>query len=123
MTKSNPNVKRYEIGLGWKPNVNVGVDFDLDVSAFILGANGKLVSNNHFIYYKQLVSPNGFVTHTGDNTTGEGDIGDAETMYVDFDKSTSTEKTIVFVVTIHDAVKNRQNFGHVRDAYIRILEF
>lgn len=120
LTKSNPAVSKYEIGLGWKENENVGAKFDLDVSAFVLDSSGKLTSAENFVYYKNLSSPNGFVTHTGDNTTGEGD-GDDETMFVDFDKAVGTEKSIVFVVTIHDADVHNQNFGQVRDAYIRIL--
>jgi tellurium resistance protein TerD len=37
LTKTNPSVKKYKIGLGWNPNnTSTGSPFDVDVSAFIL---------------------------------------------------------------------------------------
>lgn len=49
LTKTNPAVKVFKVGLGWNPNTTAGQTFDIDVSAFILGANGKRVSDNHFV--------------------------------------------------------------------------
>jgi tellurium resistance protein TerD len=107
------------VGLGWDTNESVGSDFDLDASAFCLGSNGKLPGGDHFIFYNNLALPNGAVTHTGDNLTGEGE-GDDETIMVDMSKDGGAIEEIVFVVTIHDAEGRRQNFGQVRNAFIRI---
>lgn len=120
LTKTNPGVNSYKIGLGWNPNTAVGGTFDIDVSAFILGADGKRLSDSHFIFYNNLKSPNDAVIHTGDNTTGEGD-GDDETLIVDFSKIEDTANEIIFVVTIHDAAAKNQNFGQVGGSYIRIM--
>jgi len=60
------------IGLGWDPNEGTGYDFDLDASVFILGENKKLLSDNHFVFYNNLKSPNEAVVHTGDNRTYRG---------------------------------------------------
>lgn len=119
LTKTNPGVTAFQVGLGWNPNTAVGGTFDVDVSAFILGEDGKRLSDKHFVYYNNLASPSGSVTHNGDNTTGEGD-GDDETLVIDFSKATVEEKKIVFVVTIHEAVAKNQNFGQVGGSYIRI---
>ncbi len=120
LTKTNPSVKSYRVGLGWSANAAVGATFDIDVSAFILGENQKRVSDSHFVFYNNLKSPNDFVVHTGDNLTGIGE-GDDEVLLVDFSKATDMEKSIVFVVTINDAEIKRQNFGQITNAYIRIL--
>lgn len=119
LTKTNPAVKKFTVGLGWNPN-STGDTFDVDVSAFIVGADGKRISNDHFVFYNNLKSPNDFVTHTGDNLTGEGD-GDDETLIVDFSKVSPEEKAIMFVVTIHEADTKKQNFGQISGSYIRIL--
>jgi tellurium resistance protein TerD len=121
LTKTNPNVKKFKVGLGWNPNTAVGGTFDVDVSAFVLGENGKRVDDNHFVFYNNLKSPRDFVVHNGDNTTGEGD-GDDETLVVDFSKVSAEDKQIVFVVTIHDAIAKNQNFGQVSGSYIRISD-
>ena len=120
LTKTNPSVKKFKVGLGWNPNTSVGGTFDIDVSAFVLGTTGKRISDAHFVFYNNLKSPNDFVVHTGDNTTGEGE-GDDESLLVDFSKVTPEEKAVIFVVTIHDATAKNQNFGQISGAFIRIL--
>ncbi len=72
------NMNMALIGLGWDTNrYDGGKDFDLDASAFLLNADGKVRKDEDFIFYGNLKSSDGSVTHTGDNLTGEGD-GDDE---------------------------------------------
>lgn len=118
LTKDNPGVQQFTVGLGWNPD-DTGKEFDLDVSAFILDENKKLISENHMVFYNNLKDPEESVVHSGDNRTGEGD-GDDETLKIDFSKINPAAKEIVFVVTIHNADTRNQNFGQVRQSYIRI---
>lgn len=112
---------KFTIGLGWDTNSsNTGVDFDLDASAFILGENKKLLSDEHFVFFNNLQSPDGAVVHTGDNLTGEGE-GDDETILVDLSKISPNASEIVFVVTIHKADERNQNFGQVHNSLIRVF--
>lgn len=120
LTKTNPSVKKFTVGLGWNPNTSGGQQFDVDVSAFILGENGKRISDGHFVFYNNLKSPNDFVTHTGDNRDGQGE-GDDESLIIDFSKASPQEKSVVFVVTIDKAAERNQNFGQISGAFIRIL--
>ena len=97
------------VGLGWDTNrYDGGYDFDLDASAFLLGANGKLQRDEDFIFYNNLESRNKAVVHTGDNLTGDGD-GDDEVIMIDFTKIPSDIQKIAICVTIHDAVARGQN--------------
>ena len=110
------------VGLGWDVNhYTGGSDFDLDASAFLLGANGKLGRNEDFIFYNNLKSRNGAVVHQGDNLTGAGD-GDDEVIIIDFTKIPADIERISICVTIHDAAARRQNFGQVSNAYLRIAK-
>lgn len=114
------SIQQFNVGMGWDTNeTDSGQSFDLDASAFMLNANGKALSENHFIFYNNLKSPEGCVEHTGDNTTGAGD-GDDETIKVNLSKLPQGCEKITFVVTIHDAEGRRQNFGQVRNAFVRI---
>lgn len=108
------------VGLGWDTNRYDGsADFDLDASAFLLGANGKVRSDDDFIFYGNLQSKDGSVTHTGDNLTGEGD-GDDETLFIDFSKVPADVQKIAITVTIYEAQERGQNFGQVSNAYVRV---
>jgi len=113
---------KFTIGLGWDTNTSsTGAAFDLDASIFIMGDNKKLLSDEHFIFYNNLKSPDGAVEHTGDNLTGDGD-GDDEQIMVDLNKIAPQASEICIVVTIHEAANRRQNFGQVRNSFIRIFD-
>ncbi len=121
LTKSNPGLKRAIIGLGWDTNkYSGGYDFDLDASAFLVGANGRVNNDKDFIFYNNLEGGNGSVIHTGDNRTGDGD-GDDEQIIIDFTKVPDGIHTVAITVTIHDAIPRAQNFGQVSNAYVRLV--
>lgn len=111
------------VGLGWDPNTSGGDDFDLDASAFMLGKNGKLPADEYFVFYNNLASPDGAVSSSGDDQTGgNSEEGDDETITVDLEKVNPAVEQIIFTATIHKADERRQNFGQVRNAYIRIYD-
>jgi tellurium resistance protein TerD len=120
LSKEAPGLTKILVGLGWDPRATDGAEFDLDASAFLLGATGKIRSEADFIFYNQLKSADGSVEHTGDNRTGDGD-GDDELLKVDLSRVPADVDKIAFTVTIHDAEGRKQNFGQVSNSFIRIV--
>ncbi|GAA3701955.1 TerD family protein [Arthrobacter ginkgonis] len=120
LSKADPGLRRAIIGLGWNPRTTTGAPFDLDASALLLGDNGKVRSQDDFVFYNQLSSKDGSVVHQGDNRTGEGD-GDDEQIAIDLDLVGPDVKRIVIAVSIDQADSRGQNFGQVRDAYCRVV--
>lgn len=120
LSKTDPTLKNVLIGLGWDARASDGADFDLDASLFMVGENGQVAEDAWFIFYNQLHSPCGSVEHTGDNRTGAGD-GDDEAIKVALEKVPANIYSLVIAVTIHDAEARRQNFGMVRDAFVRLV--
>lgn len=121
LTKTNPGLKKAIIGLGWDTNkYSGGYDFDLDASAFLVGADGKVINEKDFVFYNNLQGVNGSVIHTGDNRTGEGD-GDDEQLVIIFDKVPEHVHKVAITVTIHDALQRAQNFGQVSNAFVRLV--
>lgn len=120
LSKTDPNLKKVLLGLGWEARSTDGGDFDLDASLFMVTDNGKVRSDADFIFYGQLRSACGSVEHTGDNRTGAGD-GDDEALKIILDQVPANITRLVVAVTIHEAEARRQNFGMVRDAFIRIV--
>ncbi len=121
LSRVAPSLKRIHVGLGWDARSSVGAAFDLDASVFMLGSDGRVLGDDHFIFYHQTKSPCGSVMHTGDNQTGDGD-GDDESVHVDLDKVPANVQKLAVTVTIYDAGPRRQNFGQVEGASIRIVD-
>jgi tellurium resistance protein TerD len=120
LSKTDPNLARVLVGLGWSARVSNGLDFDLDASLFMVTETNKVRGDHDFIFYGQLKSKCGSVEHTGDNRTGEGD-GDDETLTLILSMIPPEIKKLVIAVTIHAADERKQNFGMVQDAFIRIV--
>jgi tellurium resistance protein TerD len=120
LSKAAPNLTQVMVGLGWDARTTVGADFDLDATALMCGADNKVLSDSHFVFYNNLRSPDGSVEHTGDNLTG-GSAGDDEVINVDLAKLPPECDKVVFAVSIYEAEPRRQNFGQVRNAFIRIV--
>lgn len=110
---------RVVMGLGWDPIKKKGffgskeVEVDLDASCVMFDEGGKLVDT---VWFRQLVSKDGSITHTGDNRTGAGD-GDDEQILVDLHKIPATVKSLVFVVNSFTG----QNFTQIDNATCRIV--
>ncbi|MDV6167228.1 TerD family protein [Flavobacterium sp. DG1-102-2] len=116
------NAPKFTIGLGWDVNTtSTGAQFDLDASVFIMGDNKKLLADEFFVFYNNLKSPDDAVEHTGDNLTGDGD-GDDEQIVVDLSKVDLRVSELSIIVTIHDADTRKQNFGQVRNSFVRIVD-
>lgn len=120
LSKTDPDLTRILVGLGWDPRATNGIEFDLDASAFLLDTSGKVRGESDFIFYNQLRSPDGSVEHTGDNRTGAG-AGDDEVIKVDLGRVPAYVDKIAFTVTIHDAQARGQNFGQVGNSFIRVV--
>lgn len=136
--KIDIGLSKLTIGLGWDPNEGTGFDFDLDASAFLLNKDRKLNNEAHFIFYNNLCGlshdkdnpceKNGCtvgeygVRHTGDDPDGNSSDGDDdEAIMVSLDIVPSEVEEILIVVTIEDFEARKQNFGQVRNSYIRIV--
>ena len=114
LMRENPNLTAVEVSLGWRVQ---NLACDMDASAFLLGSNGKVVGDEWFVFYGQTSSPDGSVVHHGERGgTGE------ETLSIDLKKLHPSVKRIVFILTIHEALRQRLNFGMVSDAYIQVRD-
>lgn len=120
LSKEAPGLAAVTVGLGWDVRRTDGAAFDLDASAFVVGANDKVLSDANFVFYNNRTSPDGAVVYSGDNRSGEGE-GDDESIRIDFAKLSPDAKKVVIAVTIHEGEINGQNFGSVQNAFARVL--
>lgn len=120
LSKEAPGLTAVLIGMGWDVRATDGKDYDLDASAFMCKADGKVRKDSDFIFYNNKKSEDGSVEHTGDNRTGEGE-GDDESIKINLAAVPAEIEKIFFTVTIHEGEKNNQTFGQVQNAFIRVV--
>jgi tellurium resistance protein TerD len=106
LTKEAPGLTNVVVGLGWDVRTTTGTDFDLDASAIVVGADGRVLSDKHFVFFNNL--------------TGEGE-GDDEQVKVNLAGLAAEADKVVFPVSIYDADARSQSFGQVRNAFIRVV--
>ena len=121
LSKEAPGLDRIMVGLGWDVRATDGQDFDLDASAFLCNAGGKVRSDMDFCFYNNKNVASGAVIHQGDNRTGEGD-GDDEQIEITLSKLPADVDKVAVVVTIHNGDQNGQTFGQVSNAFIRLVD-
>ncbi|WP_432485736.1 TerD family protein [Kineococcus esterisolvens] len=114
------SLTRVSMGLGWDAVAKgflgrrKSIDVDLDASCLLFDAAGQLVDT---VWFQQLRSKDGSVTHTGDNLTGEGE-GDDEVIVVDLPAVPARVTTLVFTVNSFTG----QDFSSIENAYCRLLD-
>lgn len=118
LTKKNTGVKKVDFCGGWDV-AESGADFDLDLGAYLLNANGKITGAQDVVFFNHMEVPG--VRLNGDNRTGIGE-GDDEVISLDLSKISPNVSRIVFAITIFDAVNRRQSFGMVNNSYVRLLD-
>ena len=142
LKKTENNLSQVTIGLGWDIQAQKksffglfggGADYDLDVIAFLVGANGKVnnlgrdaqgnvtLQNGDVVFFNNQYHGSGHIWLTGDNRTGAGD-GDDEQIIVKLNDLSQQYHKVVFVVQIYKAVENKQHFGQVNNAFIRAVD-
>lgn len=142
LKKVNDELNEVTIGLGWDVAKTKGFlgsifgkteDYDLDAICFLLGRDGKVINlgmvvngewtlkNGDVVFYNSLRHPSGSVTLTGDNRTGEGD-GDDEQIIVRLNQIPPEYHRLVFLTCIYQGIQKKQNFGGVKNAFIRAVD-
>ena len=111
---------RVVMGLGWDASAKglfgrrKSIDVDLDASCLLFDARGALVDQ---VWFQQLRSRDGSVTHTGDNRTGAGE-GDDESIIVDLTAVPAAVTSLVFTVNSFTG----QDFTQIENAFCRLLD-
>ena len=128
LTKESEKLTRVIVGLGWDEVQRKKLGFfapkpqsiDCDASALML-KNGKLKGKKDIVYFGNLRHFTDTVMHMGDNLTGEGD-GDDEQIVIDLARVPQEYDRIVLVVNIYQAMKRKQHFGLIQNAFIRLVD-
>jgi tellurium resistance protein TerD len=115
LTKQAPGLTEVTVGLGWQANTGC----ELDASALLCDQSGKVLSDEHFVFFNNLSSPEGSVRHSG----GGSPVGDDDQQIrIDLTRVPAEVAKIVFPVSLHEGTTRGQTFGQVHRAHIRVLD-
>ena len=118
LTKSVPSLNHVKVGLSWDQSILNGQSPDADASAFMLGENGKIPSEDFFVFYNNPKSGDGAVCYGGDNKTGAGE-GDDEEINISLNQVSSQVVQIMLTITINNTDAGF-HFGNVNNASVRV---
>ena len=118
LTKRNPGLKKVSLGAGWDI-ANNGLDYDLDIAAFLLDSNNKFNTVSNIIFFNNKESQG--ISLAGDNRTGAGE-GDDEVININLEEINPNIAKIVFFFFLHEAQAKRQTFGMVENSYVRLVD-
>lgn len=113
-------VKVLRVAAGWDLKEFDGENIDVDLSCFILDKDGKTRDDADFVFYNNLKSGDLAVRHLGDNRDGFGERDD-EAIIIDINALAYNVYKIVFVASIYFADERKQDFTHVDNAYVRVV--
>ena len=119
--------QKFHIGLNWefpiKRKYFLGhtdeYEYTIDLVAFMIGTNKQLLSDDYFVFYNNLTSPDKALTHSDDYQFCECPE-DCEFIYVDLTKVNPEIKEIIFAISIYEANDFHLEFGKFSEGYIRI---
>lgn len=121
LNELDQTIRVMRIAAGWDLKTFVGEDnLDVDLSCFMLNKDGKTREDGDFVFYNNLKSADMSVRHLGDNRDGFGE-GDDEAIIVDISSLSFDIYKIVFVVSIYLADEKKQNFTHVENSFVRVM--
>lgn len=116
LAKASDSLRRVRAVLSWQTPQNVFPKYDLDISAFLLGSNAKMLDEDSLVFYNQEAAPDGSVWKTEDEREGG-----SEELIIDITKLSPAVAEISLVVTIHKAEQRRQSFDQVKGSMIEIF--
>jgi stress response protein SCP2 len=112
LTKNNPDMNLLHIGFDWL----APKQFDVDVSAFLLGHDDKIVREEDFVFYGQPVSSNGSVSLEESLSTIE-----KQHFLINLPNVSDEVQKISFTLTIYESELNGYTFQDVSDIKLRIV--
>ncbi len=124
-------LKSLTVGLGWDAAVKKkgGIlgffsaepdRIDCDASVFLC-KDGKVAGLDDVVFFENLKHKSGAIEHKGDNKTGKGDGDDEQIEIHPLDIPREYDK-LIFIVNIFNPIQKKQNFGMIKNAFIRFVD-
>ncbi len=112
LTRGNPGLKSLIVEIGWRAPASM----EIDASAFLLGAQAKVSSDEDLIFYNNPVTP--YISYKDIPVAESSGLKHFE---IELDKVPTETMRIAFAITLYNGESRNQMFGQMGDAHCRIL--
>ena len=116
LTREIPNLTGVVLGVRMNPGAEQLVADNLVVATILCDASGKALSDEHFVFFNQLASPDLSVRQM-EEVLGR----DTEQIEIDLDQVPAQIARIVIVVYLNEGTAKRRSLGQLRECVIRVL--
>lgn len=114
LTAENPGLDTVLLGIGWEMIPSKGPQAELVPLVLMCGPDGQAVSDDHLVFFNQLISPDGSIAFAGND--------DQEQIDVQLNHIPDTVAKIVVLLYVDPDVRGPGTFGAVRNVYIRVAD-
>lgn len=112
LTAENPGLEHLVVGMGWDSIPSNGPQAELVPFALMCDASGEAVSNDHLVFFNQLVSADSSMAFLGD--------GDQEQIDVQLNLVPEEITKIIFLAYVDPEFRGQGTFAAVRSSHIRV---
>lgn len=112
LTAENPGLEKVLLGIGWDMVPSRGPQAELVPMVIMCGRDGRALSDDHLVFFNQIVSPDGSVAFAGTE--------DQEQIDVHLPGVPESVAKIVVLLYVDPDVRGPGTFAAVKNAYLRV---
>lgn len=116
LTREIPNLTGLVVGVHWNVGSETALGDNLVLATILCDAAGRALSDQHFVFFNQLSSPELSVSQL-DQALG----GDQEQVEIDLSAVPSQVERIVTLIYINEGPAQRRTLGQLRSCVVRVL--
>jgi tellurium resistance protein TerD len=117
LTREIPGLTGVVLGVRWNAGGETVLDESMVMATILCDPGGKALSDEHFVFFNQLASPE-LSVHRMDHALG----GDKEQVEVDLAAVPAEVDRIVVVVYVNEGPAQRRTLGQLRSCEVRVLD-
>jgi tellurium resistance protein TerD len=117
LTREIPGLTRLVLGMRWNAGAERVLDESLVFAAILCGADGRARTDQDFVFFNQITSPEQSVQQL-EQALG----GDQEQIEVDLAAVPAAIERIVVVLYVNENPAQRRTLGQLRSCVIRVLD-
>ncbi len=116
LTREVPGLKGLVVGVKWNAGSETALADNMTMATILCGPDGRALSDQHFVFFNQLSSPDLSVQQL-DEALG----GDQEQVEIDLGSVPAQVERIVIVVYVNEGPAQKRTLGQLRSCVVRVL--
>jgi tellurium resistance protein TerD len=116
LTREVPGIKGLVVGVRWNAGAETALADNLTMATILCGPDGRAISDDHFVFFNQLSSPELSVQQL-EQALG----GDQEQVEIELNSVPAQVERIVVVVYVNEGPAQKRTLAQLRSCVVRVL--